>query len=100
MLGRITLGTASPRDLVALASSLRAVARVPDLLKDLLAPLVRALLKDLDPPLGVAEAVEVTLVESPPATLREGGFVRDGVDDELDDLRARSRGGRTTISTI
>ena len=100
MLGRITLGTASPRDLVALASSLRAVARVPDLLKDLLAPLVRALLKDLDPPLGVAEAVEATLVDSPPATLREGGFVRDGVDDELDDLRARSRGGRTTISTI
>jgi DNA mismatch repair protein MutS len=100
ILGRITLGTASPRDLAALAASLRAAARVPGLLADLLAPLVRALLKDLDPPLDVAEAIEATLVDAPPATLREGGLVRDGVDAELDDLRATSRGGRTTISTI
>jgi DNA mismatch repair protein MutS len=32
--------------------------------------------------------------------LREGGFVRDGVDAELDELRATSRGGRTTIAAI
>src|SRR6266568_3176772 len=83
ILGRITLGTAGPRDLAALAASLRAAARVPDLLTELLAPLVRALLKDLDPPMGVAEAVEATLVDSPPPTLREGGFVRDGVAAEL-----------------
>ena len=35
-----------------------------------------------------------TLVDAPPASLREGGFVRDGVDRELDELREISRGGR------
>jgi DNA mismatch repair protein MutS len=100
ILGRVTLGTASPRDLGALAASLRAVATVPDLLAELLAPLTRATVKDLDPPLDVASAIETTLVDAPPATLREGGFVRDGVDAALDDLRATSRGGRSTIAAI
>jgi DNA mismatch repair protein MutS len=44
--------------------------------------------------------VEATLVEAPPASLAEGGIVRDGVDRELDELRAISRGGRTTIAAI
>ncbi|MFI5005873.1 MAG: DNA mismatch repair protein MutS [Solirubrobacterales bacterium] len=100
ILGRITLGTASPRDLGALAASLRAVALVPELLAELLAPLTRSTVKDLDPPLDVASAIEATLVDTPPATLREGGFVRDGVDKVLDDLRATSRGGRSTIAAI
>jgi DNA mismatch repair protein MutS len=100
ILGRVTLGTSSPRDLGALAASLRAVATVPDLLAELLAPLTRSTVKDLDPPLDVASAIETTLVDAPPATLREGGLVREGVDPELDDLRATSRGGRTTIAAI
>ena len=100
ILGRVTLGTASPRDLGALAASLRAAATVPDLLTELLAPLVRSVVKDLDPPTDLAAAVEATLVDAPPASVREGGLVRDGVDPELDELRAQSRGGRTTIAAI
>jgi DNA mismatch repair protein MutS len=100
ILGRVTLGTASPRDLTALATSLRAVSDLPTLLLELLAPLLRSTLKDLDPPLELAAAVETTLVDAPPLTLREGGLVRDGVDAELDELRATSRGGRTTIAAI
>jgi DNA mismatch repair protein MutS len=100
ILGRITLGTASPRDMVALARSLRALEGAPALLADCVAPLVRRETKDLAPPLDLAEDVERTLVESPPPALREGGVVRDGVDPELDELREISRGGRSTIAGI
>jgi DNA mismatch repair protein MutS len=100
LLGRVTLGTSSPRDLGALAASLRAVATIPAVLEELLAPLVRSVVKDLAPPIDVAAAIEATLVDAPPASLREGGFVRDGVDPDLDELRATSRGGRTTIAAI
>ena len=57
-------------------------------------------LKELDPPLDLAADVERTLVPDPPALVREGGFVRDGVDPELDELRHTSRGGRETIAAI
>ena len=66
ILGRVTLGTASPRDLGALAASLRAVATVPDLLAELLAPLTRSTVKDLDPPL--LEPLPVPETEKKPET--------------------------------
>jgi DNA mismatch repair protein MutS len=100
ILGRVTLGTASPRDLSALAQSLQALPAAAAALGDCEAPLARALVKDMDPPLELAARILATLVDSPPASLREGGFVRDGVDAELDELRATSRGGRTTIAAI
>ena len=100
ILGRVTLGTASPRDLVALARSLRALPAAAAALEECLAPLVRRELKDVDPLADVAADVEATLVESPPPTAREGGLIRDGVDGELDELREISRGGRKTIAAI
>jgi DNA mismatch repair protein MutS len=100
LLGRVTLGTATPRDLVALARSLRAVPAAAETLAELIAPLLRSLVKELDPPLDLADAVLGTLVDEPPASLKDGGAIRDGVDAELDELRATSRGGRETIAAI
>jgi DNA mismatch repair protein MutS len=100
ILGRVTLGAASPRDLAALARSLRAVPAAREALEELVAPLVRVQVKDLDPPLDVAEWIEATLVDEPPASVDDGGLVRDGVDAELDALRESSRGGRNVIAAI
>jgi DNA mismatch repair protein MutS len=100
LLARIVLGTAGPRDLLALAESIRALPEAAASLGECQAPLVRAQLKELDPPLEHAEEIVRTLVAEPPALVREGGFVRDGVDPELDALRETSRGGRATIAGI
>jgi DNA mismatch repair protein MutS len=100
ILGRVTLGTASPRDLVALARSIRLLPGAAAAVQELVAPLLRRQLKDLDPPVDVADDIASVLVEEPPAALRDGGAVRDGVDPELDELREVSRGGRTTIASI
>jgi DNA mismatch repair protein MutS len=100
LLGRVTLGTASPRDLLALARSLRAVPAAQEAMAECIAPLVRGEAKSLNPPLELAKDVEETLSDEPPAALKDGGAIRDGVDPELDLLRETSRGGRTTIAAI
>jgi DNA mismatch repair protein MutS len=100
IVGRVSVGTAGPRDLMALACSLRALVGAREALEELQAPLVRGEVKRMDPPLDVAADVEATLVESPPASLRDGGAIRDGVDAELDEVREISHGGRTTIAAI
>jgi DNA mismatch repair protein MutS len=100
IVGRVSLGTSSPRDLRALARSLRALPEAAACLEECDAPLVRSELKQLDPPLDVAEDVETVVVDEPPPTVREGGVVRPGVDPELDALRETSHGGRTTIAAI
>jgi DNA mismatch repair protein MutS len=100
LLGRVTLGTAGPRDLVALSRSLEAVPVAKAALVECLAPLTRSLSKELDPPLGIAEQIRLTLVDEPPLSLKDGGVIRDGIDPELDELREVSRGGRSTIAAI
>ncbi len=100
LLGRITLGTASPRDLTALGSSIRSLLRVREVAAGFDAPLTRSLAKDIDAPLDLADEIEGTINDPPPASVRDGGVVRDGVDAELDELRSIAHGGRTTIASI
>ena len=100
LVARAALRTAGPRDLVALAQSLSAVSRVRLLLQTLQAPLVTSLVAELDEVAEVRGAVEATLGDDPPALARDGGYVRDGVDAELDELHAISRSGKQVIAEM
>jgi DNA mismatch repair protein MutS len=100
LVARAALGTAGPRDLVALRQSIAAVPRVRMLLDEFQAPLVNSLVAGLDDLADVRDALESTLLDEPPAVARDGGLVRDGVDRELDELRTISRGGKQRIAEM
>jgi DNA mismatch repair protein MutS len=100
LVARAALGTAGPRDLVALRQSIGALPRVKLLLDSLQAPLVRSLAASLDELHDVRDEIERTLIDEPPAFARDGGFTRDGLDAELDELRAISRSGRQVIAEM
>jgi DNA mismatch repair protein MutS len=100
LVARAALGTAGPRDLVALKQSLAATPRVKLVLEEVRAPLLRSLLSELDDLADVRDLIDRTLLDEPPALVREGGFTRDGVDAELDDLRTISRSGRQVIADM
>ena len=97
---RAALGTGGPRDLVALQHSLASIPRVRTIVSDLQAPLVSSLLAEIDDLTDVRDAIESTLVEEPAAFARDGGYVRDGRDPEIDELRAISRGGKQRIAEM
>jgi DNA mismatch repair protein MutS len=100
LVARAALGTAGPRDLVGLKQSLSVVPRVRTVLAERQAPLVRSLVAELDDLSDVRSALESALVDDPPALARDGGFVRDGADRELDELRAISRSGKQVIAEM
>jgi DNA mismatch repair protein MutS len=100
LVARAALGTAGPRDLVGLKCSLTVVPRVRAVLAELQAPLVRSLLAGLDDLADVRTLIESTLLDEPPALARDGGFTRDGVERELDELRNISRGGKQVIAEL
>jgi DNA mismatch repair protein MutS len=100
LVARAALGTAGPRDLVALRQSLAAIPRVRLVLSDLQAPLVRSLVGELDELADLRDAIATTLVDEPPALARDGGVIRDGVDAEIDTLRGLSRSGRAHIAAM
>ena len=100
LVSRAALGTAGPRDLVALKTSLAAIPRLRALLDAFQAPVVSSLVAQLDDVPEVREAVERTIVDEPPVLARDGGFVRDGADTELDQLRLISRSGKQVIAEM
>jgi DNA mismatch repair protein MutS len=100
LVARVALGTAGPRDLVALRQSLAAIPRVRLVLEPMAAPLVGSLVGELDDLADVRDALASGLVEEPPALARDGGMIRDGVDPDLDALREISRSGREHIAAM
>ena len=100
LLGRISLESARPRDLLALAVSMRKLPNLRQALDPLTADIWRHCQQRLDPLEDVQSRVETTVVLEPPLTLADGGVIRSGVDPELDDLRAISHSGRESIVGI
>jgi DNA mismatch repair protein MutS len=100
LLARIALGTAAPRDFVSLRQSIATMPRIRTALAELQAPLVRSLTAELDDLADVRDRIERTIVDEPPAFARDGGFTRDGIDPELDSLKAVSRSGRQVIAQM
>ena len=100
LVGRVALGTAGPRDLVALRMSIAAIPRLRLMLDEVQAPLLRSLLAELDDLADIRDLIERTLIDEPGAFARDGGFTRDGVDAGLDELKAISRSGRQVIAEM
>jgi DNA mismatch repair protein MutS len=94
---RISTGRACPRDLGAVARTLRLVPK----LKAKLTARKSALLAELEGRLDLChelrEALDAALVEDPPLNAKEGGIIRDGHHADLDELRQIARGGKEWI---
>ena len=100
LISRIALSTAGPRDVMALSRSLAAVPRLALLLNECQAPLLRSLTGELDDLGDLRQWIDQAILDEPPALAREGGFVRDGFDTEVDELRHISRSGKQVIAEM
>ena len=91
LVARTALGTAGPRDLVAQRTSLAAVPRLRRCSRGCRRRSCRAWSPNWTTWPTCATRSSATLIDEPPALGRDGGYIRDGVDPELDDLRHISR---------
>jgi DNA mismatch repair protein MutS len=98
--GRINMGTATPRDLVALRRSLDQVPPIRQALSDAESSLLEVIRDNADELPDVRELVGRSLSDDPPLNLSDGGCIREGFDAELDELRAVSRDAKQTIAAI
>ena len=100
LVARVSLGTAGPRDLLALQQSADLLPRIRGILVDLQGPLTLSLLGELDDLSDLRGLIEQTISENAPAQARDGGCIREGSDSKLDELRSTSDGGRRLISEM
>ncbi|HHW14425.1 MAG TPA: DNA mismatch repair protein MutS, partial [Firmicutes bacterium] len=100
LLGRVGLGVANGRDLVALGRSLAFVPLAKDVCLACRAPLLREIGEGLDPLPDLADLLSRALVDEPPAGLQEGGLIRPGYSAELDELRRAATDGKEWIAGL
>ena len=100
LVARTAMGSAGPRDLIGLKQSIAAVPRIRATLGACDAPLIRALVSSLDDLADVRDGIDAHIIEEPGALVRDGGYIRDGVDAELDSLRRVSRSGKQIIAEL
>lgn len=100
LIGRVVYGSAGGRDMAALAGAL---ARIPEL-RQRMAPFRSAALRELTGSLDelsdLRQLIDRAIVDDPPFSIREGGFIREGFDPEVDRLRDVMNGGKGTVAGI
>ncbi|HSY89937.1 MAG TPA: DNA mismatch repair protein MutS [Candidatus Binatus sp.] len=100
LLSRVTLETANPRDVLALAASLGKIPAVRIALARLGAERLKILHGSLDELGDVRERIEKTIVPEPPLSFADGGVISPGVDRDLDELRELSRNSKQVLAQI
>jgi DNA mismatch repair protein MutS len=100
LLSRVTLETANPRDLLALATSLAKLPAVRTILSHFPADRLQLLHTQCDELADLRVRILSSLEDDPPLTLADGGVVRAGVDTTLDELRDLSRNSKQYIAQI
>ena len=95
--GKMAYGNANARDMITLKNSL---SKLPDL-KKVLANVNSSMLKDLyenlDELQDIYELVDRSIVEDPPMTVKDGGIIKLGYDEEIDKLKNATTEGKNWI---
>jgi DNA mismatch repair protein MutS len=98
LLAKVTLGTATPREMLALGRSLAVIPQLRFAAGK--SARLTELAQSLDGVPEVAERILKAIADEPPVSLSDGGTVRDGFNPELDELRDISRNSKQYIAQI
>ena len=97
LLGRIVYGTAGGRDLASLRSAIEKLPAVRRQLSTAADRRLAGLAELLDPLEDLGSLIAAAICDEPPFSVREGGFIRDGFNGEVDRLRHILKGGKGVI---
>ncbi len=98
--GKIAYGNVNARELISLKNSL---SRLPEIKKELTqaqSPMLKRLYDELDELTDIAELIEKSIMDEPPISVKEGGIIKSGYDEEIDKCRTAAIEGKNWIVNI
>lgn len=100
IVSRVEVGSANARDLVALRNSLSVLPGLKGILEDCSSGLLRKLWKGLHLHEELAARLQQAIVDEPPFSVREGGMIRTGYNQELDELHLIAADNKTWMQNF
>ena len=98
--GRISYGNANARDLISLKSSLSKLPELKTELSQTNSKMLKKLYSDLDELKDVTELIEKSIVDEPPITIKEGGIIKTGYSEEIDECKRAAIEGKSWLVNI
>lgn len=100
LLTKIVYGTAGGRDLTALMTTCEHLPKIRELLSSFSCDELCSLYTEIDELSDICSLIKSAICENPPFSVREGGFIRDGYNAQVDELRGMLGEGKSWISQI
>ena len=95
--GKMAYGNANARDMITLKNSVSKLPYIKKVLENTKSPLLQELYKNLDELIDIYELIEKSIVEDPPMTIKDGGIIKLGYDEEIDKLKTATTEGKNWI---
>ena len=95
--GKMAYGNANARDMVTLKNSLTKLPEVKSILQSCKSELLKTLYESLDELQDIHELIEKAIVDDPPMTIKDGGIIKLGYDEEIDKLKTAQTEGKNWL---
>ena len=100
LIGKISYRSANPRDLISFKNSLSMLSPIKALLSDFNCKLIKNIDNDLDTLDDLTELINASIYEDPPVSIKEGGIIKEGYNDEIDKLRKAKTEGKSWLAKL
>ena len=100
LVSRISYRSANPRDLIAFKTSLEMLPHIKNLLNNFTSPLLVHINEQLDGLEDIFSLIDASIGEDPPLTVKEGGIIKDGYNEQVDKYRSSKTEGKTWLAQL
>ena len=100
LMGKISYKTANPRDLIALRNSLQMLPSIKMVLQDFQVAALTELYEEIDGLEDLFHLIEDSIVEEPPLLIREGGMIKEGFNETIDNMRNAKTEGKNWLAQL
>ena len=100
LITRVTYRTANPRDLIAFKNSISMLPPIKSLLDEFDGALLKNIQNDIDAMEELCSLVDRSIMEEPPISVREGGLIKEGYNEDVDKYRNAKTEGKTWLAEL
>ena len=100
LISKISYKSANPRDLIAFRQSLSMLPHIKYILSSFSESKLKEYGEELDELSDIYKLIDESIIEEPPITVREGGIIKDGFNEEVDKLRKAKTEGKQWIADL
>lgn len=100
LVGRVACGNANGKDLIALRNSIAVLPEIKSDLGGAGSEILRTINNEIDCLTDVYDIIDRAICEEPPFTIKEGGLIKDGYSEDLDNLKYSIKDGKAWISNL